>query len=247
MSTTLPTPRVALVTGASTGLGETLAGFLGERGWRLVLTARTERDLAAVAEEVAGSGTDVLAIAGDVGDPAHRRRLAEGAETLGGLDWLVNNASQMGVSPIRPLLDHPDGVFEAVLRTNVVAPLALAQLVVPLLRRRGGLLINISSEAATGAFPCAGIYGASKAALDQASRIMALEAEGVGVTSVDPGDMRTRGYEQAEPGADLSGVPGPEATLLFWTWLLERSASQVNGRRYLAQQAPWTAGPDGAT
>jgi len=246
MSGTSRTPRVALVTGASTGLGETLAGFLGDRGWRLVLTARTEPDLTAVAKKVAGSGTDVLAIAGDVGDPAHRRRLADGAASLGGLDWLVNNASQMGVSPIRPLLDHPDGVFEAVLRTNVVAPLALAQLVAPLLRERRGLLVNLSSEAAVDVFPCAGIYGASKAALDQASRIMAAETEDVGITFVDPGGMRTRGYEQAEPGFDLSGVPGPEVTLPFWDWLLDRSASEVNGRRYLAQQAGWITGPDTA-
>lgn len=231
--------RVAMVTGASTGLGETLAGFLAQRGWDLVLTARTDADLQRVAADLSASGSAVTALAGDVADADHQRRLIAAAADLGGLDWLVNNASQMGVSPIRPLLEHPPEVFETVLRTNLVAPLALARLAVPLLRERRGLLVNVSSEAAVDVFPCAGVYGASKAGLDQASRIMAAEIEDVGVMLVDPGGMHTRGYEEAEPGADLSGVPGPEVTLPFWTWLLDRSADEVRGLRYLAQEGPW--------
>ncbi|MFC6092978.1 SDR family NAD(P)-dependent oxidoreductase [Saccharothrix lopnurensis] len=234
--------RVALVTGASTGLGETLAGFLAERGWAVVLTARTADDLDVVAERLRGSGAEVVALPGDVGDPGHRERLVAAAAGLGGLDWLVNNASVMGVSPIRPLLDHPLDSFDLVLRTNVTAPVALAQLAVPLLVESGGLVVNLSSEAAVEVFPCAGIYGASKAALDQASRIMAAEIadSGAGVVFVDPGGIRTRGYEQAEPGFDLSGVPYPDVTLPFWTWLLDRKAVEVNGCRYLAQQSGWT-------
>lgn len=235
--------RVALVTGASTGLGETLAEFLSGREWDVVITSRTAADLTAVAERLAGTGGKVVALAGDVGDPAHRMRLISAAARLGRLDWLVNNASQMGVSPIRPLLDHPLEAFDAVLRTNVVAPLALAQLALPLLRESGGLVVNLSSEAAVEVFPCAGIYGASKAALDQASRIIAVElaGSGAGVTFVDPGGMRTRGYAQAEPGFDLSGVPYPDVTLPFWTWLLDRTADEVNGRRYQAQHGAWDA------
>ncbi|MEV2261183.1 SDR family oxidoreductase [Streptomyces anulatus] len=235
--------RVALITGASTGLGETIAEFLGGDGWRLVLTARTESDLTAVAKRLTDRGVTVVAVAGDVGEAAHRERLIAETESLGRLDWLVNNASQMGVSPIRPLLDHPVDVFEKVLRTNVVAPVALAQLALPLLRDSGGLVVNLSSEAAVDVFPCAGIYGASKAALDQASRIIAAElAEtGVGITSVDPGGIRTRGYAEAEPGFDLSGVPTPDVTLPFWKWLAQTSSGEVSGRRYLAQAGPWDA------
>ncbi|MEU3136261.1 SDR family oxidoreductase [Streptomyces sp. NPDC007027] len=235
--------RVALVTGASTGLGETLAEFLADAGWRLVLTARTEADLAAVAKRLTDRGATVLAVAGDVGDAEHRERLIAEAGSLGRLDWLVNNASQMGVSPIRPLLDHPVDTFEKVLRTNVVAPVALAQLALPLLRESRGLVVNLSSEAAVDVFPCAGIYGASKAALDQASRIIAAELAdtGVGVTSVDPGGIRTRGYAEAEPGFDLTGVPTPDVTLPFWKWLVETSSAEVSGRRYLAQAGPWDA------
>ncbi|WP_432078454.1 SDR family NAD(P)-dependent oxidoreductase [Streptomyces sp. YPW6] len=235
--------RVALVTGASTGLGETLAEFLADAGWRLVLTARTEADLAAVAKRLTDRGTTVLAVAGDVGDAEHRERLIAEAGSLGRLDWLVNNASQMGVSPIRPLLDHPVDTFEKVLRTNVVAPVALAQLALPLLRESRGLVVNLSSEAAVDVFPCAGIYGASKAALDQASRIIAAELAdtGVGVTSVDPGGIRTRGYAEAEPGFDLTGVPTPDVTLPFWKWLVGTSSAEVSGLRYLAQAGPWDA------
>ncbi|WP_175412698.1 SDR family oxidoreductase [Streptomyces sp. TRM64462] len=235
--------RVALVTGASTGLGETLAEFLGGLGWRLILTARTESDLTAVAKRLTDQGGSVIAVAGDVGEAAHREELIAAAASFGRLDWLVNNASQMGVSPIRPLLDHPVAVFEEVLRTNVVAPVALAQLALPLLKETGGLVVNLSSEAAVDVFPCAGIYGASKAALDQASRIIAVELadSGVGVTSVDPGGIRTRGYAQAEPGFDLSGVPDPDVTLPFWKWLTEVSPGDVTGRRYLAQSGPWDA------
>ncbi|MEV0774247.1 SDR family NAD(P)-dependent oxidoreductase [Streptomyces sp. NPDC050433] len=236
-------PRVALVTGASTGLGETLAEFLGGLGWSVILTARTESDLAVVAKRLTDQGGTVVALPGDVGEASHRETLIAAATSLGRLDWLVNNASQMGVSPIRPLLDHPLPVFEDVLRTNVVAPVALAQLALPLLKDTGGLVVNLSSEAAVDVFPCAGIYGASKAALDQASRIIAAEVadSGMGVTLVDPGGIRTRGYEQAEPGFDLSGVPYPDVTLPFFTWLTERSSSEVNGRRYLAQSGPWDA------
>ncbi|MER8235050.1 SDR family NAD(P)-dependent oxidoreductase [Streptomyces sp. NPDC101490] len=241
MTNPLRPSRVALITGASTGLGETLAEFLGDAGWRLVLTARTESDLTAVATRLTGRGVVVRAVAGDVGEAAHRARLITEASALGRLDWLVNNASQMGVSPIRPLLDHPVDVFEKVLRTNVVAPVALAQLALPLLRETDGLVVNVSSEAAVDVFPCAGIYGASKAALDQASRIIAAELAdtGVGVTSVDPGGMRTRGYAEAEPGFDLSTVPAPDVTLPFWKWLAEVSSREVSGRRYLAQSGPW--------
>jgi NAD(P)-dependent dehydrogenase (short-subunit alcohol dehydrogenase family) len=234
--------RVAVVTGASTGLGETLAGFLVERGWAVVITARTAADLTAVAERLRAAGGEVVDVAGDVGDAAHRETVVAAAAGLGGLDLLVNNASQLGVSPIRPLLEHPLPVFEQVLRTNVVGPVALTKAALPLLTEGGGTVVNLSSEAAVDVFPCAGIYGASKAALDQASRIIAVElaGSGVGVTFVDPGGIRTRGYAEAEPDFDLSDVPYPEVTLPFWEWLLERTPDEVNGQRYLAQGTGWS-------
>ncbi|MFI1016666.1 SDR family NAD(P)-dependent oxidoreductase [Streptomyces sp. NPDC020965] len=243
MTNPQPPSRVALVTGASTGLGETLADFLSGQGWTLVLTARTASDLAVVAKRLTGRGGSVVALAGDIGEAAHREELIAAARSIGRLDWLVNNASQMAVSPIGPLLDHPLESFERVLRTNVVAPVTLAQLAWPLLKDTGGLVVNLSSHSAVEVFPCAGIYAASKSALDQASLIMAAENadSGVGVTLVDPGDMCTRGYEWAEPGFDRSTVPNPDATLPFWSWLTGRSPGEVNGRRYQAQSGPWDA------
>ncbi|WP_285731265.1 SDR family oxidoreductase [Nocardiopsis sp. ATB16-24] len=232
------TGRTALVTGAGRGLGATLTTLLCARGWNVVATSRSGDELAAVAGKLNAEGPGrVVAIPGDVCDPGHRARLVAEAGALPGFGIVVNNAALMGVSPIAPLLEAPVDVYRRVMETNVVAPLALIRESVPHLGS-GSLIVNISSESAVQAFPCAGVYGASKAAMDQAGRILALElAEaGIGVVAVDPGDMGTRMYAEAEPGADLSALPSPESTLPFWHWLLGRHPTDVSGGRFLAQE-----------
>lgn len=232
--------RIALITGAGRGLGEALATFLAGRRWGLVLTARRERELAAVVSRLGGR---VLAVAGDVADPAHRHRLLDAARELGGLDLLVNNASDIGPSPMPSLADYPPEALERVLRVNVVAPVALAAATLPLLRERRGMIVNVTSDAALGAYEGWGGYGASKAALELASRTMAAElrADGVSVVSVDPGDMRTEMHQAATPDEDISGLPDPSVTIPFWAWLVEQDADAVSGARFEAQGERWDA------
>ena len=198
--------RIGLITGASRGLGAELAGFLAKRGYDLVLTARGSERLEETARPLEKYGGRIVAVAGDVSDPEHRIRLAEAAESLGGLDLLVNNASHLGISPMPPLAAYPLEALERVLEVNLIAPLGLVQAALPLLRRSAGLVINISSDAAVGGYPVLASYRASKAALDLASLTLAgeLQDDEVAVVSVDPGDMRTQMHQDAFAGEDIS-------------------------------------------
>ena len=233
--------RVALITGASRGLGRELAGFLARQGYDLVLTARGAEALQETTGALERNGVRVIAIAGDVSDPEHRARLTEAVSSLGGLDLLVNNASDLGVSPLLALAEYPLDAIEHVMKVNLVAPLGLVQSALPLLRERGGLVVNISSDAARGGYPGWGAYGASKAALDLASLTLAneLRDDGVAVVGVDPGDMRTRMHQDAFPGEDISDRPLPAVTLPFWAWLLGQPRASVTGQRYEAQSNLW--------
>ncbi len=237
--------KVALVTGASRGLGLELARFLAGEGHSVIATARGERDLAAAAAGLAGLEGRVVPLAGDVADAAHRAALVDAARRLGGLDLLVNNASDLGQTPLPPLAEADLDRLRRTLEVNLIAPLALVQAALPLLRERRGLVVDVSSDAALGGYPGWGAYGASKAALDLATRTLAEEnrASGVGFVSVDPGDMRTRMHQDAYPGQDIGDRPLPSATLPFWAWLLEREPLEVSGRRYQAQATLWEVAP----
>jgi NAD(P)-dependent dehydrogenase (short-subunit alcohol dehydrogenase family) len=199
---TLPT---ALVTGASAGLGRALAAALSGRGWRLVVDAR---DAARLADAVAAFPRPdlVTAVPGDVADPAHRTRLAGAVGDR--LDLLVNNASDLGPTPLPRLADLPPTQLQRVLAVNVVAPLALIQLLLPALRAARGTVLDLSSDAAVEAYPGWGGYGASKAALDQLSAVLGVEEPELRVHAVDPGDMDTAMHRAADPEAH--GLPSPE-------------------------------------
>ncbi|MFJ7160129.1 SDR family NAD(P)-dependent oxidoreductase [Streptomyces sp. NPDC101118] len=202
---------VAVVTGASRGLGRALARELAGRGWDLVLDARSPGPLKGVAEELAGSGVRVVAVPGDVTSAGHRAELVAAARGLGGLDLLVNNAGVLGGEPLVPLGVHALAGLRAALEVNVVAPLGLLQEALPLLRAsERGAVLNVSSDAAVVAYRTWGAYGASKAALDRLSAVLAVEEPGLRVWWADPGSMRTAMLAAAEPDEDLSGVPGPE-------------------------------------
>lgn len=233
--------RVALITGASRGLGEVLAGFLAGRGDRVILTARGAEALRAVERQLASRGYLVTAIAGDVNDPAHRDELVRAARDYGRLDVLINNASALGPSPLPALVDLPLDALNEVLATNVAAPLSLIQLLVPVLERSNGLVVNVSSDAARGGYAGWGGYGASKAALDLISLTLAseLRPRNVAVVAVDPGDMRTTMHQAAYPGEDISDRPLPEATLPFWAWLFEQEPRAVTGRRFEVAAERW--------
>lgn len=210
---------VVLITGASKGLGLALARLLARRGHPLILNARGEEELLRTAAELAQI-TDVVAIPGDVSEIAEE--LARQP-----VDILINNASQLGPSPMPRLEAHPWESLLRIYKVNVVAPLHLAQLVLPGMRqRRHGTIVNISSDAAVNAYPGWGGYGSSKAALEHASRILAAELEGSGirVVVVDPGDMNTEMHQLAAPGVDLSELAKPEDVAPAIVELLERTA-----------------------
>ncbi|MGI0156123.1 MAG: SDR family NAD(P)-dependent oxidoreductase, partial [Thermoplasmata archaeon] len=175
--------------------------------------------------------------------PDLRARARYEVDRLGGLDLLVNNASDLGASPLPPLVEYPLAELERVYRVNVVAPIARVQLLAPALARRRGLVVNISSDAAVGGYPGWGSYGASKAALDLATLTLAheLAEAGVSAVAVDPGEMRTGMHQSAYPGEDISDRPLPDVTLPFWAWLLGQPRAQISGHRYRAQSEHWGA------
>jgi NAD(P)-dependent dehydrogenase (short-subunit alcohol dehydrogenase family) len=237
--------RLALITGASKGLGLTLAEFLAAQGFNLIITARETGRLSQAKERLQDYGVSIATVAGDIADADHRRHLQETVQVYGGLDLLINNASTIGPSPMPYLSDFPLEELRQVFEVNTIAPLALTQSLRPLLATRQGLVVNLSSDAATGGYEGWGGYGASKAALDLISLTLAneLQAEGISVVSVDPGDMRTAMHQDAFPSEDISDRPLPEVTLPFWAWLIgqerETLSSDLSGRRFQAQADLW--------
>jgi NAD(P)-dependent dehydrogenase (short-subunit alcohol dehydrogenase family) len=200
--------QTALVTGASRGLGLALSRELAGLGWRLVIDAREPTALERARAELAET-TEVVALAGDVSDDAHRRELVAAAGTL---DVLVNNASVLGPSPQPVLADYPLAELEHVYAVNVLAPLALIQLAVPLLPP-GGRIVNVTSDAAVEPYTGWGGYGSSKAALEQLGNVLGAERPELLVYTVDPGDMRTQLQQEAFPGEDISDRAEPEESV----------------------------------
>ncbi len=226
---------VALITGASRGLGLEIAREYAARGAKLMIAARGAEALESAARALRES-TEVEALALDVSQDAER--LVDAAVSrFGRVDVLVNNASELGPSPMPALEEYPWQDLERVLRVNVLAPLHLAQLVLPGMRERGdGVIINVSSDAGVEAYPGWGGYGASKATLEHLSRTLAAELEGSGVRvyAVDPGDMNTTMHQLAEPGEDLSGLPDPRVAAPAFVRLVEEETTAF--RRVKAQE-----------
>src|SRR3954447_5810634 len=217
---------VAIITGASKGLGRALAEALAARGWDLVLDARTAEVLTEVAERLTAYGTRVTGVPGDVTDAGHRAELVAAAWRLGGLDLLVNNASALGAEPLVRLEALSLEGLRRALEVSVVAALGLVQEALPLLRASGaGAVITVSSDAAAEAYETWGGYGASKAALDHLAAVLGEEEPRLRVWAVDPGDMATDLYAAAVPE---DGDPRPEPASVvpaFLRLLDERPAS----------------------
>ncbi|HTZ07867.1 MAG TPA: SDR family oxidoreductase [Acidimicrobiales bacterium] len=238
---------VAVVTGASKGLGRALARGLVDRGWSVVVDARDGRAL----EDAAGGlrphlhpGAAVVAVAGDVADPGHRRVLVRAAAELGPLDLLVNNASTLGPTPLPDLAALPPHDVRHILETDVVAPLALIQEALPALRRAPApSVLNVTSDAAVEAYRGWGGYGLAKAALDHLSAVLGVEEPDLAVWAVDPGDMRTAMHQAAFPGEDISDRPAPEEVVPALLALVE--ARPPSGR-YRAAEIDLGAGAEPA-
>jgi len=227
--------KKALITGASRGLGRALAGGLAAAGYALVIDARDGQALAGAASAIRDSapGADVTALAGDITDPAHRLALRAAAAEI---DLLVNNAGTLGAAPLPALADYPPEELRAAFEANVIAPVALIQLFLPALRERGGAVLNITSDAAIEPYAGWGGYGAAKAALEQASNVLAAEETAIRVWWVDPGDLRTDMHQAAFPGEDISDRPLPESVVpAFVRLVTERPPS---GRYRAAELVP---------
>ena len=222
--------KTAIVTGASRGLGLALARALAERGWRLVIDARGAAALEAAREEFGAAGASVIAIPGDIAEDPHRQELAAAAGER--IDLVVNNASVLGPSPLPPVAELAPADLEAILRANVVGPLGLIRLALPHVPE-GGCILNVTSDAAVEPYEGWGGYGASKAALDQLTKILAAERPDLRVYSVDPGDMRTRMHQDAFPGEDISDRPPPEESVPGLLALIE---GELPSGRYAARE-----------
>jgi NAD(P)-dependent dehydrogenase (short-subunit alcohol dehydrogenase family) len=222
----------AIITGASRGLGLALTQTLTAAGWTVIADGR---DAAALLEATAGLER-VTAVPGDVTDPAHRADLIARADRLGGLDLLVNNAGALGPSPLPAVAELPLSALRQVFETNTVAPLALTQLALPLLRHSHGAVVDVTSDAAVEAYAGWGGYGSTKAALELLSRVLGEEEPAVTVWQVDPGDMRTRMHQDAFPGEDISDRPLPESVAPGILGLL--AARPKSGRQRLADWIP---------
>jgi NAD(P)-dependent dehydrogenase (short-subunit alcohol dehydrogenase family) len=231
--------RTAIITGASRGLGRALAAGLAREGFDLIIDARDAAALDAAAGALRADGgpaaqrpggtaaqrpggtaaqrpggtVTVTAVPGDVTDPAHRAALLATARAAGRLDLLVNNAGTLGASPLPALADYPPDELRAAFEVNVIAPIALTQLALPLLRASGGAVLNITSDAAVEAYAGWGGYGAAKAALEQASNVLAAEEPTLRVWWADPGDLRTDMHQLAFPGEDISDRPEPSSVV----------------------------------
>jgi len=229
---------VALITGASLGLGRAVTTALARRGWSVVVDARRANLLD---DLVAGLGAgSVTAVPGDVADPAHRTALLAAVQRRGRLDLLVNNASALGPSPLPHLRHYPLDELAAVYEIDVLAPIALIQLHHHLLVASSGTVVNITSDAAVQAYETWGGYGSAKAALDQATAVLGVEEPALSVYAFDPGDMRTQMHQRAFPGEDICDRPDPESVVPALLALLDgRPASG----RYRARDLRVSADP----
>jgi NAD(P)-dependent dehydrogenase (short-subunit alcohol dehydrogenase family) len=198
---------------------------LAERGWRLTVDARGAHAL----HEAVGALDGVVAIPGDVADPAHRRALVQAAGDE--IDLVVSNASLLGPSPQPGVADYPLETLRQVYAVNLFAPLALFQDALPRLRP-GAAVVHVSSDAAVEPYEGWGGYGSSKAALDHLTAILAAEQSALRVYAVDPGDMRTQLQQEAFPGEDISDRPLPEESVPGLLALIEGS---LPSGRYLAR------------
>jgi len=233
----------ALVTGASRGLGRALAEQLAARGARVALVAREAGPLGDVVAGIRARGGEAHAIAADIADKRAIHRIAGQAQGLvGELGIAIHNASTLGPTPLRLLLDTECEDLEAVLQTNLVGPFRLTKVLAGAMAVRGqGVIVHISSDAAVEPYPRWGAYSIAKAAQDHLSRILATELDGTGVRvlAVDPGEMDTVMHAAAIPDADRSTLGQPAQVAARILEMIEDEARAKSGARLVAPS--WSA------
>lgn len=198
-----------VITGGTSGLGKALALALDSIGAKVVIVARNQERL-----EHMVADTTIHPIQGDVANKLDIHRIAgEALGILGGIDVLFNNASYLGESPLKLLLDTECEDMEQVLATNLIGPFRLTKTFLPsMLLQHSGIVVNISSDAAQSAYPHWGSYSVSKAAFDHLSKIWneELSDQGIRFLAIDPGDMHTPMHLAAIPEADVDDLYKPK-------------------------------------
>ena len=227
--------RVALVTGASRGLGRAIALAFAREGAALAICARGQQALTRVAGEIAMSGAEVLAIPADLRSARDLDRVVGlTLDRFHRIDILINNASELGPTPLPYLADYSPAAFDDVLQVNLVAPFRLTQAVIGGMLLRGrGVIINVTSDAAVTGYPGWGAYAVSKAALEGLTRTWAAELgeTGVQIYAVDPGDMDTEMHRAAVPDADPSQLARPDEVARAFLKLATSAEPAMAGRR----------------
>jgi NAD(P)-dependent dehydrogenase (short-subunit alcohol dehydrogenase family) len=238
--------RTVLVTGASEGLGRAIARACAREGADLLLVARRAGPLEEARAEAESLGAHAIAVSADVGEALDAERIAAAAlDAFDRVDVLVNNASELGPTPMPYLIDTDQDAFRRVLEVNLLAPFLLTRaLLGPMLACGGGSVINVSSDAGVVGYPGWGAYGVSKAALDQMTRIWASELEdtGVRVNSVDPGDMATAMHMAAVPEDDPAELARPEDRTAVFVYLASPESAGITGQRFEAAAFPVPGG-----
>jgi NAD(P)-dependent dehydrogenase (short-subunit alcohol dehydrogenase family) len=235
----------ALVTGGGRGLGRALGAALAREGARVVLVARTPAEVGEAAGAIRDAGGEAHALVADVGAKEDIHRIAGAAAGLvGAIDILVHNASALGPTPLRLLLDTECEDLSRVLEVNLLAPFRLTRAIAGGMALRGrGLVLNVTSDASVSAYPRWGAYSVSKAALDHLGRLWAAELEGSGVRvlTVDPGEMRTRMHAEAMPDADPATVAEPAAVAERIVRMIRAAESIPSGAR--VEASAWRDAP----
>ncbi len=238
----------ALITGASRGLGRALAEQLAAKGARVALVAREAGPLHDVVEGIRARGGIAHAVVGDIGNKDAIHKIAGQAQGLiGEIGLAIHNASTLGPTPLRLLLDTECEDLAAVLETNLVGPFRLTKILAGAMALRGsGVLVHISSDAAVEPYPRWGAYGVSKAAQDHLSRILAAELDGTGVRilAIDPGEMDTVMHAAAIPEADRATLQRPADVAARIISMIESTGRVPSGARLAAPQ--WSTVSQGA-
>ena len=220
-----------LITGGTSGLGKALAIKLSESGANVVVVARDKIKL----EKLEIEHSDIKAIQGDISEKNKIHSIVFSAQSiLGNIDYLFNVASYLGETPLKLLIDTECENFEKVLQTNLLAPFRISKLVASnMLLNKGGVIINISSDAAINAYPTWGSYSVSKAAVDHLSRIFdeELKTHGIRFLSIDPGDMNTPMHFDAIPDANPENLKSPELSADQICELLEKQDFSIVRRK----------------
>ncbi|MDR7074923.1 SDR family NAD(P)-dependent oxidoreductase [Fictibacillus barbaricus] len=231
--------KLAMITGASKGLGKALSLYFAKEGYNLAICSRTEETIQEVKKEAVELGADVLALGADMSTAKDVERfVALTEEYYGKIDVLINNASILGPSPMPFLLDYPEHDFEEVLRVNTIGPFLVTRRVLPImLQKQTGSIINITSEAGATGYAGWGAYGISKFALEGLTETWADEVResGVRVNMVDPGEMDTEMHRLAVPDCDYE-LARPEDITAVFGFLASDASSHITGQRFEAQE-----------